>query len=170
MEAGTDVPKHEIDADDRKILDALIRDARQSHRALAQKTGLALATLNRRVRRMEQRGVIRGYRVLLEPEAVGWTMSAIIGLRIEKGYIRQVQKTIAKDPRVFAVYDVTGEWDGVVLARLRHRADLDDLAKTTLSAPHIDRTNTMFVLATVAEEAVVHLPPLSSKPATRPEP
>ena len=74
-----------------------------------------------------------------------------------------MQKTIAKDPRVFGVYDVTGEWDGIILARVRDRADLDDLAKTTLSAPHINRTNTMVVLATVAEEAVVRVP----EPTTR---
>lgn len=158
MEPETAVPKPAIDADDRSLLDALAKEARLSHRALAQRTGLALATVNRRVRRLEERGVIRGYRAILDPEVVGWTMTAIIGLRLEKGHIRQVQKTIAKDPRVFGVYDVTGEWDGMVLARVRDRADLDDLAKTTLSGPHINRTNTMVVLATVAEEAVVRVP------------
>jgi DNA-binding Lrp family transcriptional regulator len=154
----TPVPKRRLDADDRKLLDVLSLDAKLSHRTIAQKTGMSLATVNRRIHLLEQAGVIRGYRTLIDPEAVGWSMTAIIGLRIEKGYIRQVHKQIAKDPRVFAVYDVTGEWDGVVLARLRDRADLDDLAKTTLSAPHVDRTNTMFVLATVAEEAVVRVP------------
>ena len=163
MEGETAVPKPAIDADDRKLLDALSRDARLSHRLLAQKTGLALATVNRRVRRLEERGVIRGYRAIVDAEVVGWTMTAIVGLRLEKGHIRQVQKTIAKDPRVFGVYDVTGEWDGIILARVRDRADLDDLAKTTLSAPHINRTNTMVVLATVAEEAVVRVP----EPTTR---
>ncbi|MBI2078566.1 MAG: Lrp/AsnC family transcriptional regulator [Euryarchaeota archaeon] len=165
MEVETGVPKPVVDAEDRKLLEALSRDARLSHRSLAQKTGLALATVNRRVRRLEEKGVIKGYRAIVDAEAVGWTMTAIIGLRLEKGHIRQVQKAIAKDPRIFGVYDVTGEWDGVVLARVRDRADLDDLAKSTLSAPHINRTNTMVVLATVAEEAVVRVP---ADPAGRP--
>ena len=95
---------------------------------------------------------------MVDPEAVGWGMTAIVGLRIDKGFIRQVQQTVAKDPRIFGVYDVTGEWDGIVLARLRDRADLDDLAKSTLSGPHIQRTNTMVVLATVFEESVVKVP------------
>lgn len=157
METETAVPKRAIDAEDRKLLEALSKDARLSHRALAQRTGMSLATVNRRVHQLEKSGVIRGYRALVEPEAVGWSITAIIGLRIEKGFIRQVHKQIAKDPRVFAVYDVTGEWDGIVLARLKDRADLDDLAKTTLSQQHVDRTNTMFVLATVLEEAVVRV-------------
>jgi len=154
----TTVSKRAVDKDDRKLLDALVRDGRLSHRALAQKTGLSLATVNRRLRRLEASKVVRGVRALVDPEAVGWGMTAIIGLRIDKGFIRQSQQNVAKDPRVFGVYDVTGEWDGIVLARLKDRADLDDLAKTTLSGPHIQRTNTMVVLATVYEESVVKLP------------
>lgn len=153
----TSVPKRTIDDDDRKLLRALVKDARLSLRQLAAKTGLSLATVNRRLRRLEKDGIVRGYRAIVDAEAVGWNMTAIVGLRLEKGHIRQVQQAIAKDPRVFGVYDVTGEWDGMVLARLRDRADLDDLAKTTLSAPHVQRTNTMVVLATVFEEAVVHV-------------
>lgn len=153
----TTVSKRSVDDDDRKLLRALVKDARLSLRQLAAKTGLSLATVNRRLRRLEKDGIVRGYRAIVDSEAVGWGMTAIIGLRLEKGHIRQVQQTIAKDPRIFGVYDVTGEWDGMVLARLRDRADLDDLAKTTLSAPHIQRTISMVVLATVLEESVVHV-------------
>lgn len=158
MQTETAVPKRVIDADDALILDALTKEARLSHRQLAQKTGLALATVNRRLHRLEKGGVIRGYHALIDPQSVGWTLTAIIGLRIQKGHVRQAQRTIAKDPRIFGVYDVTGDWDGVVLARLLDRADLDDLVKTTLSAQYITRTNTMFVLSTVLEEAIVRVP------------
>lgn len=157
MERATNVPKAALDEDDRTLLKAVVADGRASHRRLAAKTGLSLATVNRRLRRLERSGVVLGYHAKVDPEAVGWTLTAIVGVRIDKGHIREVQKAVAKDPRIFGVYDVTGEWDGVVLARLRDRADLDDLAKTTLSAPHIQRTNTMFVLATVAEDALVRV-------------
>lgn len=158
MERATTVPKPELDEEDRKILRALVQDARASHRKVAAKTGLGLATVNRRIHRLEKSGVVRGYSARVDPEAAGWNMTAIVGLRIDKGHIREVQKTVAKDARIFGVYDVTGEWDGVVLARLRDRADLDDLAKTTLSGPHIQRTNTMVVLATVLEDAIARVP------------
>jgi Lrp/AsnC family transcriptional regulator, regulator for asnA, asnC and gidA len=157
MERATSVPKPALDDEDRRILRTLVQDARASHRKVAARTGLSLATVNRRVHRLEKAGVIRGYSARVEPEAVGWNMTAIVGLRIDKGHIREVQKTVAKDARIFGVYDVTGEWDGVVLARLRDRADLDDLAKTTLSGPHIQRTNTMVVLATVLEDALARV-------------
>lgn len=147
------------DATDRRILDELLKDGRASHRELAERTGLSLATVNRRVRHMEEAGVIRGYTAVLDPQQVGWGLTAVIGLRIDKGHVRAVHTQVAKDPRIFGVYDVTGEWDGIVLVRLRDREDLDDLVKGTLSLEHIQRTNTMIVLKTVQERAVVGLAP-----------
>jgi Lrp/AsnC family transcriptional regulator for asnA, asnC and gidA len=114
--------------------------------------------VNRRVRALEAAGAIRGYSALVAPEAAGFTLTAIIGLRIDKGHVRSVHEQIAKDPRIFGVYDVTGEWDGLVLVRLRDREDLDDLVKGTLSLEHIQRTSTMVVLKTVLERAVVDVP------------
>jgi DNA-binding Lrp family transcriptional regulator len=155
---GTTVPRPAPDHADRLLLDELLRDGRASHRDLAERTGLSLTTVNRRVRQMEEDGTIRGYTALVDPERAGWTLTAVIGLRIDKGFVRAVHEEISSDPRIFGVYDITGEWDGLVLVRLRGREDLDDLVKTTLSLPHIQRTNTMVVLKTVLEKAVVGLP------------
>lgn len=159
MADATNVSSEPFDREDRLLLEALVEDGRASHRDLATRTGISLATVNRRVHRLENSGVIRGYHALLSAEAAGWGVTAIIGVRIDKGHIRKVQQAVAQDPRIFGVYDVTGEWDSIVLARVRDRADLDDLAKGTMSSPHIQRTNTMFVLATVLERALVGVPP-----------
>lgn len=153
----TAVPTRRPDESDLLLLRELNEDARLSHRELARRTGISLATVNRRVRAMEDAGVIQGYHVRVDPEAVGWSLSVIVGLRIEKGHLREVQQRVAEDPRVVGVYDVTGDWDGFVMARLRDRRDLDDLAKTTLSQQHILRTNTMVVLDTVHEAPTVRL-------------
>lgn len=166
MPDGTPVPnpglaaaRAALDDQDRRLLRELVLDGRASHRELAERTGSSLATVNRRVRQMEASGVIRGYTALIDPEALGWSLTAVIGLRIDKGHVRSVHEKISADPRIFGVYDVTGEWDGLVLVRLRGREDLDDLVKTTLSLAHIQRTNTMVVLKTVLEKAIVGLPP-----------
>jgi Lrp/AsnC family transcriptional regulator for asnA, asnC and gidA len=166
MPDATTVPAVALDEQDRVLLRELAADGRASHRELAQRTGYSLATVNRRIRALEAARVIRGYSAIVDPEALGWTLTAIIGLRIDKGHVRAVHEKISSDPRIFGVYDVTGEWDGLVLVRLRGREDLDDLVKTTLSLPHINRTNTMVVLKTVSESAVVNVPP--SVPARRP--
>ena len=57
----------------------------------------------------------------------------VAGLCIEKGKIMDVQKHISADHWVFAVYDVTGDWDSMVLARVENREDLDDLIKKPCS-------------------------------------
>ena len=117
----------DLDATDRDLLAALLEDARISQRGLAKRVGVAQGTITNRLRRLEEMGVIKGYTVLLDAESIGWTMTVITGLRIQKGSMIDVQQQIAADPRVFAVYDVTGDYDSMVLARVRGRRDLDDL-------------------------------------------
>lgn len=158
MPRGTTVPPDALDDTDRAILRVLRDDGRASHREVSARTGFSLATVNRRIRALQDRQVIQGYSARIEPHAAGWAMTIMAGLRIDKGHLRPVQERIAQDPRVFAVYDVTGEWDGYVLARVRDRADMDELIKTTLSSPHIQRTSTMVVLATVQEDAIPRIP------------
>lgn len=169
MDNGTGVSRPTVDPGDALLLEALAADGRLSHRQLAQNTGLSLATVNRRIRNLETRGAILGYSAIVNPEHLGWNLTAVIGLRIEKGHVRTVHETIAKDPRIYGVYDVTGDWDGLVLVRLRNREDLDDLVKTTLSLAHIQRTNTMVVLKTVLEHSA-RVPPGSMLKPTRPSP
>ena len=81
------------------------------------------------------------------------SMTIMAGLRIQKGRMIDVQQKIAADPRVFAVYDVTGDWDSIVLARVQHRADLDNLTKTVFTLDGVSRSYTHVVLNTVKEDA-----------------
>ncbi|MEC8926811.1 MAG: Lrp/AsnC family transcriptional regulator [Candidatus Thermoplasmatota archaeon] len=143
-----------IDEVDRRILAVLLADARTSMRSIAEEVGVALGTVSNRVKRMEEMGVIHGYGVHIDAEKVGWTMTVLCGLRIEKGQLMEVQRRIAEDSRVFGIYDVTGEFDSMVLARVRDRAHLDDLSKTVLSSEGIIRTVTHVVLNTVKQNGV----------------
>ena len=143
-----------IDDTDRRILAVLLADARTSMRSIAEEVGVALGTVSNRVKRMEEMGVIQGYGVRLDAEKIGWTMTVLCGLRIEKGRLMEVQRKIAEDSRVFGIYDVTGEFDSMVLARVRDRAHLDDLSKTILSSEGIIRTVTHVVLNTVKQNGV----------------
>ncbi|MBT3651944.1 MAG: Lrp/AsnC family transcriptional regulator [Euryarchaeota archaeon] len=149
----------QLDDTDRRLLAVLLEDARISQRGLAQRIGVAQGTITNRLRRLEEFGVIKGYTVLLEPESIGWTMTVITGLRIEKGSMINVQQNIAADPRVFAVYDVTGDYDSMVLARVQSRKDLDDLTKTVFTLKGVQRSFTQVVLNTVKEDGRV-IPPV----------
>ena len=149
----------ELDETDKAIIAALLQDARASQRELARTVGVAQGTITNRLKRLERIGVIKGYSVVLDPESVGWSMTIMAGLRIEKGKMIPVQKIISSDPRVFAVYDVTGDWDSMVLLRVKNRADLDDLTKTVFTLDGVTRSFTHVVLNTVKEDGL-------PKPAT----
>ena len=142
------------DDTDRRILAGLLADARTSMRSIAEEVGVALGTVSNRVKRMEEMVVIHGYEVRVDAEKVGWTMTVLCGLRIEKGRLKEVQRRIAEDSRGVGIYDVTGEFDSMVLARVRDRAHLDDLSKTVLSSEGIIRTVTHVVLNTVKQNGV----------------
>ena len=122
-----------LDDTDRRILSVLQRDARASMRRISEEAGVSLGTVSNRVRRLEESGAILGYTVLLDPEMAGWELTVVIGLRIQKGRLIEIQEKIAKDPRVYGVYDVTGDFDSMVISRARDRSDLDDLSKNVMS-------------------------------------
>ncbi len=144
----------DLDETDKQLIEALQADGRLSMRALADMVGVALGTVSNRLGKLEENGVITGYTVTLDADKVGWEMSVVVGLRIVKGELLPVQRLIADDPRVFAVYDVTGEMDSLVFARVSDRDDLDDFTKTVLSTEGVERSTTMVVLNTVKEQGV----------------
>ena len=143
-----------LDSIDRSIIRALCEDARLSQRQLAQIVGVAQGTIANRIRKLEEEGAIQGYAPILGAEEVGWGMTVMAGLCIEKGMMMDVQRQISADQRVFSVYDVTGDWDSMVLARVKDREDLDDLTKSVFTLKGISRAYTHVVLNTVKESGV----------------
>ncbi len=141
-----------LDELDRSILEELNIDARRSHRAIAQRLKISPTTVSARVARLEQDGVIRGYIPVLDDELLGWDLWALVGVRISKGRLREVEERLARDPRAYAIYDVTGEYDALLIGRFRDRRDLDRFVKHALQDPHVERSNTQVVLNRVKEE------------------
>ena len=142
----------ELSNKDFELLKHLCNNGKASQRELAKATGFALGTVSNHLKNLEKKKIINGYSANIDPEKVGFTLTATIHLRIAKGKIMDVQSSIAKHPRVFAVYDITGEWDSLVLARFKDRQEMDNFIKTTLSQKNIERTSTSLVLNNVKEE------------------
>ena len=141
-----------LDATDLRILRSLNQDARKSYRDIARELEIALSTVSARVRRLEESGIVTGYVPVVDPARLGFDLIVVIGVKIAHGKLLEVQSRVAKSPRVFAVYDVTGEWDSVVLARFHDRDELNAFIKDLLANPHIERTATQLVLNTIKEE------------------
>ena len=141
-----------LDEIDKKIIKVLEDDARTSLRKISELVKVSLGTVSNRVKKMEKNGVIKGYSVILDPDQIGWELNVVIGLRIQKGRLIEIQERIAKDSRVHGVYDVTGDFDSMVIARAKNRKDLDDLSKNVLSIDGVERSITHLVLNTVKEK------------------
>ena len=154
-----------LDELDRLILQELNIDARRSHREIAQRLKISPTTVSHRVARLEKDGVIRGYVPLLDDELLGWDLTATIGIRISKGRLREVEERLARDARAYAIYDVTGDYDALLIGRFRDRRDLDRFVKHALQDPQVERTNTQVVLNRVKEDRRV---PVSLRAAGNP--
>ena len=137
---------------DKKILNALNRDARMSFRGIAKELGISPTTLYTKVKKLEKSGVIKGYIPLIDTESVGYNLMAIISLRVKQEKDIDVQDVISKFPQVGAVYEVTGEWDLILICYFRGREDLTNFLKKELPLSNIERAITHLVLNVVKEE------------------
>ena len=108
------MPNKSLDAIDRQILENLQTDARMRNVELAEKVGLSPSPCLRRVGKLEETGVIRGYATLVDAEAVGLPVSVFVSVTLEK----QIEKTLEKfekeiraRPEVMECYLMTGDAD-----------------------------------------------------------
>ncbi len=137
---------------DRKILTVLNRDARMSFRRIAKELRISPTTLYNKVKKLEKSGVLKGYIPLINKESVGYDLMAIISLRVRQEKDIEVQKVIAKFPQVGAVYEVTGNWDLILVCYFKGRDDLTNFLKRELPLSNIERAMTHLVLNVVKEE------------------
>lgn len=116
-----------LDDIDRRIIEALSLDARISVKELAQAIGLSSPSTSERVKRLEERGVIRAFTVDLSPEALGYTLQAIVRVRPLPGKLHVVQQLIADIPEVVECDKVTGEDCFIARLHVRDIGELDDI-------------------------------------------
>ena len=141
-----------LDELDTRILRRLNENARKSFRDIARELRVSISTISNRVKRLEKEGIVLGYAPLLDEKKLGYDVLAVIGIRISKGKLLEVQRKIARDDRVVDVYDVTGEYDSVIIARLRNTRELDAFIKRLVAMENVERTYTHVVLNVVKQE------------------
>jgi len=141
-----------IDAMDRKIVRALNVNARQSFREIAKGLGTSATAVIRGVKKLEAAKAIGGYIPVVDAAYFGFDLTVIILLTINQGKLLETQRRIARDSHVAVVLDITGEWDSLVIANFRGRADLNIFLKRINAMAHVSRTMTNIVLNTIKNE------------------
>ncbi|MDQ3954935.1 MAG: Lrp/AsnC family transcriptional regulator [Actinomycetota bacterium] len=116
-----------MDATDRRILGLLERDARMTYGAVARKVGLAASSVHDRVRKLEKRGVIRGYRADVDLVKAGFPITAFVSLELRSSSPPNIPASVAEFELVESCYSVAGENSYVVVVRAPSTVALEEL-------------------------------------------
>ena len=141
-----------LDDRDIAILGALQDDARATYADVGAKVGLSASSVHERVRKLEQQGVIRGYRAVLDPEAVGLLVTALIAVTpLDPQQPDDLPARVHEFPEVEDCYSVAGEFNYVLKVRTRTTGDLEDLIRRLREKGGVS-TNTTIALSTPFED------------------
>ena len=116
-----------LDDLDRRIVEILVDDARISLKELAARVNLSSPSTSERLRRLEERGVIRAFTVDVDPAALGYTLQAIVRIKPLPGRLHQVQKLVEEIPEFTECDKVTGDDCFVARLHIRSISDLDQI-------------------------------------------
>ena len=148
--------KPELDTKDWQLLEALQRDARLGYAELGRKVKLSAPAVAERVKRLEDAGVISGYRAVVEPKRLGYRIEAMVRLRCDGGICSRIGPIVADIPEVLDCRRLAGEESAIlrvvamsithlesVLDRLlKIHASVSTTTLVVLQAPHANRTVT----------------------------
>ncbi len=141
-----------IDDTDKKIIHLLNEDGRMSYREISRKIGVSVGTVHNRVEKLMKTGVIKKFVPIIDHSKLGYKLTAIIGVRIKGGVLRNWEERTAYHKNVLAIYDVTGEFDAILIGKFRDTSELDKFIKGLLSENDVQRTYTQTVLNVVKED------------------
>lgn len=130
------MPSYNLDSIDRRILDHLQIDGRMTNHMLAERVGLSPSPCLRRVRQLEVEGVISGYVALLDPSAVGLSVTAFVRVRLDQQGDRHLgafERAVTALPEVMECYLMTGESDYQLRILVRSLGEFEDFLRHKLT-------------------------------------
>jgi Lrp/AsnC family leucine-responsive transcriptional regulator len=147
-----------IDETDARILELLQRDGRESYAEVGQAVGMSGPSAHERVKKLEARGVIRGYSALVDPTLLGYGVLAFI-------FIKQVPGTIATDmtgdfvaiDEIEECHHLAGEADYLLKVRATDTRHLERVLHSIQQVGHVFNTETQVVFSSAFERRPLHL-------------
>ena len=148
-----------INTNDARILGVLQRDGRRAYADLGADVGMSGPSAHERVKKLEARGVIRGYAALVDPRAVGYDVLAF-------SWVTQAPGTMANDltaafaaiPEIEECHHISGEADYLIKVRARDTRDLERVLRQVQSTPDVFQTETDVVFSSGFEHRPLRMP------------
>ncbi|MBR4984982.1 MAG: Lrp/AsnC family transcriptional regulator [Proteobacteria bacterium] len=141
---------------DKNILETLQRQADISNKELASRHNMAESSMLNRVKNLKEKGVIKGYRAIINPKAIGYNVQALIMINLSQHQMQSIasfEEKLIQIPEVKVGYHITGRYDYALHVVLRDIDHLATLLKDTLSKlPGLDRQETFLIFSSIKEE------------------
>jgi DNA-binding Lrp family transcriptional regulator len=131
---------------DAKLINSLLDDGRASLRSLAEDLDVSVTTVSNHLSDLEEEGVIQGYVPVVDYEKVGYDVTAIIHLKVEGNALPDITDRLEGRKQMVSVYEVTGNYDIIAVAKFEDTDDMNDEIKTVLTDPDVNESNTSVVL------------------------
>jgi len=148
--------ERDLDTLDRAILGALLEDGRLSQVELAERIPLSATAIARRIRALEEAGVIQGYQARISRQALGLSMTVIVQISLKsqnEDLLKSFEEAVSRASSVVSCHLMSGEDDYLVTVMARDLADFERIHKEQLSRlPGVVRLKSSFALRDVANK------------------
>jgi Lrp/AsnC family leucine-responsive transcriptional regulator len=136
---------------DRRLVQLLAADGRMSFTDLGRATGLSTSAVHQRVRRLEERGVLRGFQAVIDPGHVGLPLTAFVSMTpLDPAAPDDIPDRLRGLPELESCHSVAGDFNYIAKVRVATPLDLEDLIARIRAAAHV-QTRTTIVLSTAWE-------------------
>jgi len=147
-----------LDEKDLNILSILERNARTPWRQIARMLGISEATVYLRINRLEREGVIKGYTVKLDPEALGLKARILVFIKAKAGYVDKVRSEIARRDYIIDAYEVTGRYNFMAIIASTSLDEAASLVDELTSIEGVEDVETIFLLRKIKDaDSIVDL-------------
>ena len=143
-----------LDQNDKKILNILTKDCNIPLDKIAKMLGISKSTVHYRIKRLESEKIIDGYHCKVNFSKLGDDFQAIVHIRAKysKNYVEKVGKELAKIQGVWAIYNVLGDNDFIIMVRAVNREELMSKLEEMRTTNLIERTNTTVIARIIKED------------------
>jgi len=135
-----------LDETDRKILTILQKNSRTPLREISKEVGLAESTVYERIKKLKERGIIQKFTVVLDPEALGFSIMAFVLIKSKAGMYSHVANELSKYPQIVEIYETTGDYDMLIKIRTSGSDELNEFLDRIGNVDGVVATHTMVVL------------------------
>jgi DNA-binding Lrp family transcriptional regulator len=145
----------EVDDLDLQLIRHLLEDGRTPFAQLAKQLNISEATVHARVAKLEEYGVIRGFTVIVDPEKLGYSLTALVLIKTDPKRTHHVFSRLTEMQEVIELYDVTGDYYGVAKVLVRDHHELGRFLDKIGLLDGVTSTNTLVVLRKVKETNII---------------